>query len=60
MKIANIFCKWKYFIHSGQVPDSTFLSRHFKTNLIEIGPQKRKQSQKNLFFANVNYTVEVL
>ena len=25
--------------------------------MIEIRPQKRKLSQKNLFFANVNYTV---
>ena len=57
--ISNFFCQWKYFTNFLHVPDSTFLSRHFKTNLIEIGPVKRKISKKNLFFANVNYTISV-
>ena len=56
-KIAIIFCKCQYFVDFRHVPDSTFLSRHFKTNLIEIGQVKRKLSPKILFFANVNYTV---
>ena len=54
--IANLY-KWKHFTDIYHVPDSTFLSHHFKINLIEIGQVKRKLSQKNLFFANVNYTV---